>query len=703
MYLINSFTFNKITIKYYQFKGSVEWIIIPSKLESQVILPQKSKLDSMIQVKLVGDNYAKGFCTGHTMRNSESTKSLVYIDQQVIESDEKMEIQTIFNDQHNNNYIHHAVLKNNIPVVETYSTFQNKSGKPQRIEMLSSFSLSNLSPFHKNNPIGNLLLTRYQSKWSLEGRKKIDIIEELQLEPSWKSSGVGLEKYGQVGSMPVRNWFPYVALTDQKMNITWAACIAHPGSWQIECYRLDEDLCISGGLADRDFGHWLKIILPNESFITPKAYVTVVEGDEEFASQQLTSILKQSLLESNHSSEDNLAIQYNEFCTTWGNPTEASIFRTVNALKGKKVKYYVIDAGWYTNGYGWENSHGDWELNKEQFPQGLESVTQAIREAEMIPGIWFEIETVGIESIASSFFDHLLHKDGVVITVGTRRFWDMRDPWVFDYLKKRVVDFLNVYNIGYLKIDYNENFGVGFDGEESFGEANRQQVLATQQFIREIQQALPDLIIENCSSGGHRLEYSMMELTDLSSFSDAHEAECIPIIAASLHHLMLPRQSLIWAVIRKEDSLKRLYYSMISTFLGRMCLSGEINEINETQWSVISECISFYENCKIYIKEGVTTTFGQKVLSYRAPKGYQAVLRVYGNSALLIIHNFDAKEFEIPINISQIRYTCGIENQHIDIRQLDDRCQFKFPDTMMGCALIIGLNTADTIWYENCL
>ena len=92
---------------------------------------------------------------------------------------------------------------------------------------------------------------------------------------------------------------------------------------------------------------------------------------------------------------------------------------------------------------------------------------------------------------------------------------------------------------------------IGFDGKESFGEESRLQLLATQAFIKRIQQQLPDLIIENCSSGGHRLEYSMIQLTDLSSFSDAHEAISVPIIAANLHDHLLPRQSLIWAVIRK--------------------------------------------------------------------------------------------------------------------------------------------------------
>ncbi len=61
---------------------------------------------------------------------------------------------------------------------------------------------------------------------------------------------------------------------------------------------------------------------------------------------------------------------------------------------------------------------------------------------------------------------------------------------------------------GYLKVDYNENIGVGCDGAESLGEGLRQYVLGSQDYFRRIHEKLPDLVIENCASGGHRLEPS---------------------------------------------------------------------------------------------------------------------------------------------------------------------------------------------------
>ncbi|GCF94680.1 hypothetical protein NRIC_25710 [Enterococcus florum] len=76
-----------------------------------------------------------------------------------------------------------------------------------------------------------------------------------------------------------------MAVHDQNKDVTWSVSLAHPGSWQIEAYRLDEDLCLSGGLADRDYGHWVKAVLTGTLFTSPKAYITVARGNEELASQ----------------------------------------------------------------------------------------------------------------------------------------------------------------------------------------------------------------------------------------------------------------------------------------------------------------------------------------------------------------------------------------------------------------------------------
>lgn len=133
----------------------------------------------------------------------------------------------------------------------------------------------------------------------------------------------------------------------------------------------------------------------------------------------------------------------------------------------------------------------------------------------------------------------------------------------------------------------------------------------------------------------------MMELVSQASFSDAHETLSIPLIAANLHAVIRPDQSQIWAVIRANDSEERIYYSMISTFLGRMCLSGDICDLSEKQWQLIQEGIRFYQKAADIIKHGVTIQRTCSTESYNHPQGEQLVIRQWNSRRLIILHRFE--------------------------------------------------------------
>lgn len=272
----------------------------------------------------------------------------------------------------------------------------------------------------------------------------------------------------------------------------------------------------------------------------------------------------------------------------------------------------------------------------------------------MKPGIWFEFEIAGRGSRIFEKSAWMLKRDGYDIVSGHRKFLDMRQPQVQAYLAEKVIGLLNTYGMEYLKVDYNETIGIGCDGLESQGEGLRQQIEASMDFFRRIHRELPELVIEICSSGGHRLVPSFLELASMASFSDAHECDEIPIIAGNMHRIILPRQSQIWAVLQAEHSLSRLYYRMTGTMLGRMCISGDIGGLSGEQWKVVQEGMDFYNRVSFIIDVGKTTFQGPRIGSYRNPKGWQAVIRQNGHQLLIVFHSFheapDSVRLEVPKN-----------------------------------------------------
>ncbi len=681
-------------------------------------------MDPLVQVKLVGDIYKGCYAPGNTLRDSESAMRLVFAGQTLEEDGAQRRVRTVLRDDRGYEAVHTAVWEEGARFVRMYCTYENQSKQPIRLELLSSFSLTGLSAYLEGNGSGDITVHRLQSRWSQEGRLQSQTLEELQLETAWNRDSVRCERFGQVGSLPVNHYFPFLAVEDTKHHVFWGAQLAHPASWQMELYRFDENLAVSGGLADREFGHWMKELKPGERFTTPEAIVSVAYIPEERIGLNLSSqgggadvgdrsgaengcgenlalnlnsqdsgadvgdrsgeangcdeklaldlnsqgggadigdrsgaengcgenlaldLFCQRLTEAGEKAADagpaceqELPIIFNEYCATWGCPSHENIVNILEAIRGRGFDYFVIDCGWYkADGVPWDISMGDYLPSRTLFPQGLEKTVQAIHDEGMKAGIWFEIENVGHASDAFHQTDHLLRRDGFPLTTTRRRFWDMNDPWVQDYLGERVIGTLKKYRFDYMKVDYNDTIGVGCDGAESPGEGLRRNMEATMAFFARVREEVPGIILENCASGGHRLEPGFMAATSMASFSDAHECVEIPIIASNVQRAILPRQSQIWSVIRETDSRKRIAYSVAATFLGRMCLSGDVTNLSEEQWDVIGRGIAFYRRIAPIIKKGQTYHLSPQIAHIREPEGWQAVLRVGSGEAKLPGH-----------------------------------------------------------------
>lgn len=651
--------------------------LLPENVSQENIITDNCFMESLIQYKLTGDIYNEAYAGGCSMRNGESVRKLKFSEQTDEFVGEQLQVNTIMMDEDGHRLIHHLVWLKNMPYVRISCTFENQSKTNCCLEMFESFSLGGLSPYMQGDGNGTLWLHRVRSVWSQEGRHEAIPVEDLQLEPAWDPHAVRCERFGQAGSMPVNRFFPFAAIEDRKNHVFWGAQIAHPASWQMEVYRKDNGLALSGGLADRELGHWMKNVEPGKNFTTPEAIVSTAHTDsfDIFTGRLTTAGLVEGFLKAPESEQD-LPIVFNEYCTTWGNPSHENICEIVDAIKGKGFKYFVIDCGWYKeNGIPWDIGMGDYEVSKELFPGGMEKTVQVIKDAGMVPGIWFEIENVGSASRAYHLTEHLLHKDHAVLTTYFRRFWDMQDTWVDEYLTDKVIGTLKKYGFGYMKIDYNETIGIGCDGAESPGEGLRKNMEASVSFIEKIKEEVPGIVLENCASGGHRLEPKLMSVMSMASFSDAHECEEIPIIAANLHRVIHPAQSQIWAVIRQDDSLKRIAYSISNTFLGRMCISGDVTQLAPEKWNLIEQGISFYGKIKDIIKEGQSYRYGPKIKSARHPEGWQALLRVGKNKqAYVVIHVFGGElpeviEIELPEGIpDHIRQIYAHQEMEVSIK-----------------------------------
>jgi len=534
--------------------------------------------------------------------------------------------------------IHYLSYEDGTDYLTCHAKIINNGEQKVTLELLSSFTLGFISPFQKEDGAGKYKIHRFKSSWSSEGRHLSESAEQLELESSWCNHAVKCERFGQLGSIPVRHWFPFLGVEDVENGISWGAHMEAPGSWQMEIYRKDDFIHLSGGQADREFGHWMKMLSPGESFQSKKAFISTVAGGVD---ELCNSLIGQQTPKD----EIGMASVFNEWCTNWGNPSTVKLLPLLERVQSIGCRYFVIDAGWYAdNGGSWEITQGDWNISKKLFPNGLADFCQTIRNKGLIPGLWFEPEVVGEHAEIRNKHEWLLHLDGKPIKSGSRFFFDFRKAEVRDYLESKIFKLIRECDIGYIKIDYNETIGLGCDGDESPGAGLMKHLEAVQLFYKKLKTEFPELIIENCSSGGQRLEPSFINLTDISSFSDAHETRSIPIIAANIQRLITPSKSLVWAVCHPTDNPISFYYKLAATFLGRMCISGEIDQLSKEYLAVITTAVDLHKRVASVIRLGESRRFGDAGQIYNDPQGWQAVVRnsgsVGGSEVLVIVHSF---------------------------------------------------------------
>jgi len=595
--------------------------------------------DPMVQIALKGDETRRDFSAGNTTYDSETSYSLKFVDQVVKEDDKRIEIHTTFENSVVK-VVNVVAQVKGFEAIEMYNSVKNISKGEIALDRISTFFLGNLSPFMtKNNP-EKLILHELQSYWALEARKESTPLSKFNFDDSWSAYGIKHHKIGVNGTMPANGYHPFVAIEDIENHATWAIQLESPSSWQIETIHKYGRVSLSGGIADYLNGHWRKSLQSGEEFVTRKAYMTVVSGDLTLACSKLTRYHDNLL--TYPESEKELPVMFNEYLTTWGNPRMDNIPAQLPLIKKLECEYYVVDSGWFCDRD--QDTEGDWVVSKLKFPKGLKEYTDYMYSNGFShAGIWFEFENATDNS--NLFKNHpevLATKEGKIIHRESRMFLDFNKQVALDYLEEKVVKLIRENNISYIKIDYNENVGLGIDNKDSLGEGLRLHTEKVIEFMKHIRKEFPNLILENCSSGGMRHEITFNTVTSMSSFSDAHENPEGAVVAMDLHRIMQPRIMQIWASLLPKHTIDDIYIITAKAMLGRICFAGQLDKISPQAIDVALEGKHFYDKIKYILRDGNTTLIDtDEVSNLSKPHGSTRLVRESADKTQKVCYAFN--------------------------------------------------------------
>ena len=649
--------------------------------------------ETQVHIALSGDGISNDFSPGNTLRNSDTAFSLKFKGAKYEEQSGKQILIAAF--ENDKGLVARQVYScTGAGYLETYTELENR-GDNVIVEALPSFNMARISPFDRFDDPNDIVIHRLLSNWSGEGKLYSVSAADIAFEASWSGLGVRTMRISQTGTMPARGYLPFISVEDKKNGVCWAAETEAPASWTIEAVFRNNAISVGGGRGDFLSAHWRKTLKTGETEKTNKAYLTVTKGSLENAAARLARHFDDT--DEIKDVERDLPVLYNEYCYTWGKPEANTLEKMLPEIAALDCKYFVIDDGWFYNVYN-EKRYviGDWNVNKEYYPEGLKAFADKVRSYGMIPGVWYEFE--GVSEHSDVYRDHpdwLLTRDGKIINNGGRAFLDFRKEEVLNYLREKVIKNLVNCGIGYMKVDYNSNAGFGADGAESYGEAIRQHIDAVLAFFEEIKRSVPSLVLEICSSGGMRHEPRFLSLGDMCSFSDAHEnAGGVPV-AMNLHRFIPPRKLQIWATIRDDYNADDVKFTVAKAMLGRICFSGNLGNKPQKIIDILKESVSFYEKLKPTIANGETITIENGGIStYLFTKGSPYLVRRSADGKKKIVYAFaidsENHDFSIDCGDYSVLDTFNApENTHI----ADGKLLFTSgKEKNFGCVILLQKN-----------
>ena len=204
------------------------------------------------------------------------------------------------------------------------------------------------------------------------------------------------------------------------------------------------------------------------------------------------------------------------------------------------IERFVLDDGWFGSRRDDTSGLGDWQVSEEMWPQGLEPIASYMRDLGMEFGLWFEPESINVDSELARRHPEWILSDGGEGTPEHRqqRILDLNAPGALDYLLGEISDLVERVGIDYIKWDHNSPaVGISHMVEPRSvrhgrrgASAVHEQTLALYELMDALRERHPGLEIESCAGGGGRIDMGVLEHSQrvwTSDSIDAHDRQDI--------------------------------------------------------------------------------------------------------------------------------------------------------------------------------
>ncbi|NGT32433.1 alpha-galactosidase [Clostridium perfringens] len=475
-------------------------------------------------------------------------------------------------------------------VITRSASFLNLSNKSINIEKAMSFNL--------DLPDSNYNMIQLNGAWGRERHVHDRSIKE------------GTQGFYSLKGASSAEFNPFLALrrpnTDELSGEVIGFSLVYSGNFmaEIDVDTYNQTRIMMGIHPDR-FSWPLNL---NEEFYTPEVVIVYSDKGLNYMSQVYHSLYRECLMRGKW--KDSVRpILLNSWEALSFSIDEEKIKELATNASKLGVELFVLDDGWFGKRNNDNAGLGDWTVNKEKFPNGLNEIIEYINKLGMDFGIWIEPEMVNKDSeLYRSHPDWIIHDPN-------RKPSHTRNQYTLDFSRDEVVDhiynqiekLLSDYNISYVKWDMNRYITECYSkdkGANLQGTVYHKYILNVYKLYDKLTTRFPDILFESCSSGGARFDPGMLYYapqTWTSDNTDAMERIKIqygsslvyPLISMGSHVSESPNQQVF-----RETALET---RANVAYFGNLGYELDVNKLWDVEKEEIKKQIQFYkENREVF-------------------------------------------------------------------------------------------------------
>lgn len=389
----------------------------------------------------------------------------------------------------------------------------------------------------------------------------------------------------------------------ESIGSVWGVHLAYSGNHKLVAEKLME------GARHIQCAEWLYpgevALATGESYSAPTLYASWSGSGLNGLSQQFHRYLRQQVLDLDVLKKPR-PVHLNTWEGIYFNHKPEQLLAMVQQAADVGVERFVLDDGWFGKRDDDHAGLGDWFVDERKHPGGLGYLIDAVKQAGMEFGLWFEPEMVNPDSdLFRAHPDWILQVEGYSQPLGRHQYvLNLSRPEVFDYLLERLDWFLTSYDIRYIKWDMNRDL----TQPGSLGIASvRNQTHALYRLLAQLRRRHPQCEIETCSSGGGRIDFEILRHTQriwVSDCNDARERQRIQYA----YSLFLPPEIMGSHISENPaHTTKRshsLGYKLITAMFGHMGLELDVVGFSETERSEVQHLVSLYKTHRTLLHTG---------------------------------------------------------------------------------------------------